>query len=119
MNEYQITPATGEAQGDRYEVINCTCEHDAWQAARDASLAGMVDVEVVRRPARSGPVWGYCFTARPASETWVIEGPEGEWLSEEQAADSVEALAVYHATGGTHGFYARQVSHDMPLALGG
>ena len=111
MSEYQLPPATAaaESNGPRYEIVNWTRERDAFAAAREATLAGMVDIEVVRRPARRGPVWGYAFTARSPKAVWVIEGPEGEWLSEEEAANEVEALLIYHATGGTNGFFARPV----------
>lgn len=120
MYGYQIPSVTGkqELSGRRYEVICCSCERDAWRMAREATLAGMLEVEVVLRPARAGQVWGYAFTARTPSATWVIEGPNGEWLSEERAANSVEALALYHATGGTNGFFARQISHGAGTAAG-
>jgi hypothetical protein len=72
-------------------------------------VTGVADVEVVLRPAHGGPVWGYAFTARPPVAVWVIEGPEGEWLSEEAAANEVEALLIYHATGGVNGFTAYPV----------
>ena len=109
MGKHQISPATTEAEprGPRLEIINWTCERDAFAAAREATLAGLLDIEVVRRPARGGPVWGYSFSARLPKAVWVVEGPEGEWLSEEEAANEVEAVMIYHATGGTNGFFAR------------
>ncbi len=60
MGKNQIPPATtqSEPRGPRLEIINWTCERDAFTAAREATLAGLLDIEVVRRPARGGPVWG-------------------------------------------------------------
>ncbi len=109
MGKNEISPATtqSEPRGPRLEIINWTCERDAFTAAREATLAGLLDIEVVRRPARGGPVWGYSFSARLPKAVWVVEGPEGEWLSEEEAANEIEAVMIYHATGGTNGFFAR------------
>lgn len=111
MSRQRIPPAVSydEPVGPRLEIVNWNCEREAFAAAREATLAGLLDIEVVRRPARGGPVWGYAFSARAPKAVWLIEGPEGEWLSEEEAANEVEAIMIYHATGGTNGFFARPV----------
>ncbi len=118
MNAERLPVARPQTcEGTRYEAISFTCQRDAWRAAREAALAGLLDVEVVVRPAATGPVWGYAFTARPASGRWVIQGSSGEWLSEETAANSVEALAVYHATGGVNGCFAHPVGQRLAAAV--
>lgn len=111
MSKHRIPPAASydEPTGPRLEIVNWTRERDAFVAAREATLAGLLDIEVICRPARKGPVWGYAFSARPPKAVWVVEGPDGEWLSEEEAANEVEALMIYHATGGTNGFFVRPV----------
>jgi len=120
MKTERMTTAAGtQAEGIRYEAIHYGNQRDAMRAAREATLAGLLDVEVVVRPAPTGPVWGYAFTARPATGRWVIEGSSGEWLSEEQAANSIEALAIYHATGGVNGFFAHPVRQEVAAGPAG
>jgi len=109
-------PRVDGASGRPYEVIQAASEGEAWRVASEAMQAGLQNVAVVRRPASHGAVWGYRFTARPATSLWVVGDANGRWLSEEWAANSVEALAIYHATGGIAGVVARCLPEGSALA---